>query len=257
MITSFKGGVGKSTVTANLAMALAMNGKRVLALDCDFNMRCLDLITGLESKVVYDVCDVCRGTVELSRAVLTDERSENFFFLSAPYSTDVEKSVEEAKNLREVLDAAKKEYSLDYILLDTPGDVTPLMPIVTSCADRAIIVASHAPASIRAAEKTSSALAELGMNDMKLIINNFDVEAVKKKKRPGIIEIIDRTYIQLIGVVPYSKRLGEMQESGSLIDSVKGTNVYCAFDNTAKRIIGHSVPLFSGFSSGFNAVKLK
>jgi len=257
MITSFKGGVGKTTITANLAMALAYSGKRVLAIDCDFNMRCLDLVMGLESSVVYDICDVCRGSVPLSRAVIKDSRSDNLFFCPAPYTSNITQAIKEFENLPSVLATAKEEYNLDYILLDTPGDLTQIMSIVSKCIDRALIVATHAPSSIRAAEKTSSTLYSLGVKDRKLIINNFDMDAVKRGRLPGIIGIIDRTFVQLIGVVPYSSRIGEMQETGSLISETKKNNIYHAFNNITVRLSGKSIPLFTNFSRGYEKVKLK
>ena len=254
MVTSFKGGVGKSTITANLGMTLAKRGKRVLALDCDFNMRCLDLILGLESHIIYDICDVCRGTVPFSKAVITDPRSDNFFFCPAPYANG---EMVSAHRFREVLEQAADEYQLDYILIDTPGDMSSVLDSVADACDKALIVATHQPTSIRAAEKTSSILSDKGIADRRLIINNFDAAAVRRKARPGIIDIIDRTYVQLIGVIPASNELAELQESGSLVDTIPNSDVKAAFDNMAKRLEGQSVPLFENFGGRYNSVKLK
>lgn len=254
MITSFKGGVGKSTITANLAITLAESGKRTLALDCDFNMRCLDLIMGLESFVVYDICDVCRGSVPFSKAVISDPRSENLFFCPAPYAAG---STVEPARFTEVLRDAADEYDFDYILIDTPGDMSPVLEAATMAADRALIVATHQPASIRAAERTSAALSRMDVADRRLIINNFDAAAVKRGVRPGIIDIIDRTYIQLIGVIPFTRQLSELQESGALVDCIPRSDAAAAFRNMARRLDGHSVPLFEGFGGSYKSVILK
>ena len=104
IITSFKGGVGKSTVTANLSMTLAQLNFRVLALDCDFSMRCLDLIMGYESSVVYDICDIIADRIAPERAVINDTRNKNLFFCAAPYkfngSLDAGKFTESLKKLQ-------------------------------------------------------------------------------------------------------------------------------------------------------------
>ena len=244
MITSLKGGVGKSTVTANLALALAKEGRRTLAVDCDFTMRTLDLIMGHEDDVVYDICDIIRNDTPLEKAVIQDSRSENLYFCAAPYS--YEGKIAPAV-FGEKIRGIAEELALDCILMDTPGDSLSLLELVAAAADRAVIIASHQPASIRAAEKTSLILDELGIEDRKMIINSFNFKAVKKGILPGIINIIDRTYIQLIGVIPMDSRLGELQEYGALVDEIEKTNTAAAFTSIAQRICGKSLPLFYGW----------
>ena len=112
IITSCKGGVGKSTVTANLAFALARKGKRVLALDCDFSNRCLDLIFGCEDSVLYDICDVIYGRCDIERAVIKNIITENLFFCAAPLETEKVFSREQFSAVHE---EAKERITLDYI----------------------------------------------------------------------------------------------------------------------------------------------
>lgn len=254
LITSFKGGVGKSTITANLAMMLAKFDLRVLALDCDFNMRCLDLIMGYESRVVYDICDVVTGNIAAERAVINDTRNKNLFFCAAPYNfkgeIDADKFSMTLENIADI-------YKLDYIIIDTPGGNSSPLLMISKVADRALIVATHQPASIRAAERTSIMLDELGILDRRLIINRFDASAVKKGTRPGIIDMIDRTYIQLIGVIPYDPALSELQERGALIDELDKSDVCTAFYNTATRLGGRNVPLFNNFKNSYKSIILK
>lgn len=254
LVTSFKGGVGKSTVTANLAMMLAHLNLRVLALDCDFNMRCLDLIMGYESRIVYDICDVLTCRITAERAVINDSRNKNLFFCAAPYNY---KGTIDADHFSATLENIADIFNLDYIIIDTPGDASSMLPLIAKISDRALIVATHQPASIRAAERTSFMLDELGIEDRRLIINRFDAASVKKGTRPGIIEIIDRTYIQLLGVIPNDTALSELQERGALIDELYKTDVWSAFNNTATRLIGRSVPLFHNFKNTYKSVVLK
>lgn len=254
LVTSFKGGVGKSTVTANISMMLAHLNYRVLALDCDFNMRCLDLIMGYENSVVYDICDILAGRISAERAILNDSRNKNLFFCAAPYNF---KETIDASHFAATLSDIAGIFNLDYIIIDTPGDALSMLPLIAKISNRALIVATHQPASVRAAERTSVTLDELGITDRRLIINRFDASAVKKGTRPGIIDIIDRTYIQLIGVIPYDTALSELQERGALIDELDKTDIWTAFYNTATRLIGRSVPLFHDFKNTYKSVVLK
>ncbi len=245
MITSFKGGVGKSTITANLALSLAKCQKRTLALDCDFNMRCLDLIMGLEDRVIYDVCDVVTQRVPPEKAVIRDERSENLFFLAAPYT--FHDTIEPAAFCNTVK-ALEEAYDLDYILLDTPGDNGFPHALACAAADMAFVIATHQPTSIRAAERTAEQLQKAGIRNRRLIINHFDFAAVRRGIRPGVTDIIDRTSIQLIGVVPYDTDFSRLQEHGALIDTLRDSPACVALANITSRIINPSanVPLFSG-----------
>lgn len=256
ILTSFKGGVGKSTITANLAMTLALAGKRVLAIDCDFNMRCLDLIMGMENRVIYDISDVILRSVAVERAILQDTRSPNLFFLAAPYS---DPGTITADAFCRMVHKIGLSMGLDYILIDTPGDNGGPLRLAASAADRALVIATHQPASIRAAEKTAIQLHDLGVQHRRLIINNFDFSAVKRGQRPGIIDIIDRTCVQLIGVIPFDYRMMQLQENGDLVDSLHSCDTVTAFQNISKRIMhpNTQLPLFTGFRHGDRAVALK
>lgn len=256
ILTSFKGGVGKSTITANLAVTLARAGKRVLAVDCDFNMRCLDLIMGVENRVIYDISDIILRAVDPERAILHDSRSPNLFFLAAPYSDPG--TITSEAFCRMIHDVGLS-MGLDYILIDTPGDNGGPLRLAAAAADRALIIATHQPASIRAAEKTAIQLHDLGVEDRRLIINNFDFSAVKRGQRPGIIDIIDRTCVQLIGVIPFDYRMLQLQENGELIDTLRSCDTVTAFQNIAQRIMHRNIqlPLFTGFSHSDRAVALK
>ena len=243
IITSCKGGVGKSTVTANLAFALASRGKRVLAVDCDFSNRSLDLIFGCEDAVLYDICDVIIGRCDISKAVIGDPRNEGLLFCGAP----LEKTDSfDRERFAEVLEEAKKEFSLDFILIDTPGSAGETLELVSKTADMALIIVSHQPTAARAAEKTGIMLDRLGIKEQRLIVNLFDSEAVLNDLRTGINELIDRTKTRIVGVIPQEYELSLSQEFGKLCAEVDNKNmkrVAVAFDNIAARLCSCERPL--------------
>lgn len=244
LITSCKGGVGKSTVAANLAMSLARRGKKVLLADCDFDMRCLDLMLGVENQIMYDLYDAAKGRVSLDKVLLKDERSENLWFAAAPYKGGRDITAEEFSKL---IDDAVAYNAFDYILLDTPGSLGVPAILESGKADSAIIVASHQPTSIRAAGQTGEYLASNRIAEQRLLINSFDIGAAVDGHRPGINEIIDRSLIQLCGIVPYERELMLGAEEGKLACQIKNSNANAAFDNVAARLTGMYSPLFRGF----------
>lgn len=226
-------------------MALALHGKKTLLADCDFEMRCLDLILGVEDEIMYDIFDVAKGRVPVERALLQDERSSLLYFLAAPFKGGDTITSDE---LRSVFEAAKAFGNFDYIILDTPGALVSPMLLQSGIADGAIIVASHQPASIRAAGQTGDYLISKGITDLRLLINSFDFAGAISGKRPGINEIIDKSYVQLCGIVPFEAGLMLASENGELAFSKKGMNSAAAFDNIACRLMGRSVPLFQNFT---------
>lgn len=251
LITSCKGGVGKSTVAANLAYALAKKGKRTLVIDCDFSNRSLDLIFGYEDMIIYDICDVVLGRTTIERAAVKSDRSDNLFFCAAPFELESEFTREQ---FDEAIEKAKSALSLDFILIDTSCAAGDTLKLVSHAASEALVVVSHQPTATRAAERTGMMLDELGLTEQKLIVNSFDSEAVLEDIRIGINELIDRTNIGIIGIVPYAYRLSVSQEYGLLCADVDNDSemkrLTAAFDNIAGRVCGESVPLLKKVYGG-------
>lgn len=242
LFTSCKGGVGKSTVCANLAMAVARRGKRVLLLDCDFGNRCLDLVAGFSDEIVYDISDIAFGRIDCERAIIQDRRSEHLFFLAAPYGFD------NGMNTFAFRAAVKKLTSLerfDFIFIDTPGGIGEPLLFAASVADTAYIVVEPTRSAIRAAERTSDFLSQRGVAKRRLIVNKLAGTSVRKAKKE-IISIIDTTSVKLHGVVPYDPELISAGNGGILIDEIFSFNVTNAFDNLAARTLGEGRRLFAG-----------
>lgn len=245
-VTSLKGGVGKSTITANLAFTLAQTGKRILAIDCDFNIRNLDLIMGLEDRVVYDFGDAIKGTVSPEKTIIPDPRCQSLFLCAAPYS-DFE--IPSKSKFDSLLSYFSESGNYDYIIIDSPGDSYPVLSLASSISDITIIVTTHNPASLRAAERTGSLVREFGTSACNLVINNFSYDETHLGYRPGILSIIDRAGISLLGIIPYNEAIQRYQEEGILIGQTDLTECKSAFSNIAARICGNEVPLFNGFSA--------
>lgn len=251
-VTSFKGGVGKSTVAANLALSWAGAGKSTLLVDCDFRMRSLDVLLGLENEIVHDSGDVLLGNVPLEKAVISYKNNEKLLFLPAPFNC---KNGIDKNAFSDMLEEAKEKYQLDYIVLDTPGSSGEEFSAAASNSDTAYIVATHSFPSIRAAECTGRELEEMGVADRKLIINMFDTSGKDSDKKPSVVDIIDKTALCLGGIIPYDSGLVLMQDNGELIDKADGHNISKAFTNIRQRTEGRNVPLFTGFR-GINRKKL-
>ena len=243
-VTSLKGGVGKSTVTANLGYSLALRGKQTLVIDCDFNIRNLDLIMGLEDRVVYDFGDAVRGGVKAEKAVIRDPRSEYLSMCAAPY-TDFQIPSEQAFSA--VIDELSSSGRYDFIVIDTPGDSGTVMKLAVGCSDVAIIVTTHNPASLRAAERTGALVQSFGARESFLVINNFSYSETKLGYFPGILSVIDRAGIGLLGIIPDDETIQRYQEDGILVAQTGLVECKAAFTNIAARICGEDVPLFAGF----------
>ena len=229
LITSYKGGVGKSTVAANIAYKLAKTGKRVLLCDLDFDLGTLDLLLGCEDRMLFDLCDAVFKRADPESCTVRLGRDKNLAFLGAPYKCADEIEPEFfAQRLKELSDG------YDYVILDTPGGETVTLKAARLCADEAIVVATQNPASIRGAEKTAGNLRDQGISS-RLIINCFDAQSAETSSRAGIISMIDSTKTPLLGVIPYDRVMMFAQEKGVLSDG-DGFASSQAFENVVSRM---------------------
>lgn len=260
MVTSFKGGVGKTTVSANLAMSLSRMGFRVIAIDCDLESRCLDIALGLENASLYNICEVLSGKRSVDEATVAHPESPNLSFVAAPayFSlADEDAFVFSDKAVEELVVRLKLDY--DFVIFDLPARPDKLYKSLVKYSNYALVISLHTAASIRAAEKTAMALEELGcgeaQNDFmtknlktRLIINSFMPKDAVNGDRPSIYDIINKTSVKLIGVLPFDEDMARGQENGQLAYRVnKGKNNFNrAICNIAKRFTETQVPLLSG-----------
>lgn len=266
IVTSYKGGVGKTTFSANLAMSLAKRGHSVVAVDCDLESRCLDIVLGLENVTLFNVCDVIRGTCSLENALVTDMRCENLHFLSAPafYPERHEIGSTADAFTKDAIEVFVRKLTdrFEYVIFDLPARPDNLYKHLACFADTAFVISLHTAASIRAAEKTAIALNELtgygkdnltsGGLEIKLIVNGFRARDVKNRDNIGLYDIISKTHLQLGGVIPYDAVMTRAQEKGKLACEVKSGKklFYNAVENITSRCEGHKVELFCGVDTG-------
>ncbi len=256
LITSCKGGVGKSTVSCNLAVAMAEMyaptgkskrsiysditeiNKKILLVDCDFGVRSLDLFLGVENSNIYDISDVLSGSATLDDAVRKVEGRDNLFVLAAPmsYSSD---SFPEEKFIK-LINEAKNEY--EYVILDSAPAHAPSFYVAQKASDSAILISTSSACALRAAAKTAAELTSLGCEDIRLVINMFEPKRVLRKEFAGIMQSIETSGAQLIGIIPFDSIVSTKQEKGLPLD-VKRDKLAKQFNELAQRVVGFNVPL--------------
>lgn len=235
-VLSGKGGVGKSTFCANTALALSGEGKKVLLIDGDITLRSLDLLLGVDSMVVYDWSDVMENRCDSEKARLFYD--DNLQLLPAPLGTPENLNTE---SFKELISQYSNKY--DYIIIDSPAGVGELPLIYAECANFCILVATPDNVSARSACVAGTKLSEAGIKDenMYLVINRFDPRAVKNGRLLNIDEVMDITYLRLLGVVPEDKRITHTSVTEKEIPS--RSKVKIAFSNISGRIMGKEIPL--------------
>lgn len=245
IVTSCKGGVGKSTVAANLAYALALADRKVLLLDMDFGNKCLDVMLGVEDDFIYDITDVAAGRCEPEAAVRELENRKGLFFCAAPFIYEGDLTEE---SLGKALLLIEEKFGVDYTVLDTSGGAESSVRLASACAGRALIVTTPFPAAVRASSKTASLLYGYGIKESYLVVNSLDTDIRLADKRYGVLDMIDCAGVPVIGIVPKSDRLALITEKGilALEDKKEKDFTGAAFSNIALRLSGGEIPLLSG-----------
>ena len=198
VITSGKGGVGKTTTSANLSVSLAMMGHKVAVVDADIGLRNLDVILGLENRIVYDLVHVIEGECRLKQALIRDKRLENLFLLPAAQTRD--KSAVNPEQMRKLVEQLKAEF--DYVIIDCPAGIEQGFKNSIAGADKAIIVTTPEVSAIRDADRIIGLVEAAELPEPRLIINRFRQKMVDRGDMLNKDDILEILAIPLIGVVP-------------------------------------------------------
>jgi septum site-determining protein MinD len=248
VVTAGKGGVGKTTVTANLGASLAKLGKSVVVMDMDIGLRNLDVVMGLENRVVYNVMDIIEGRCKINQALVRDKHLENLFLLPASQihnkdDVDIDKVVDIVTTL---------EGSFDYILLDSPAGIEKGFESSVAPAKEALIVATPDVSSVRDADRVVGIIESKGIFSISLIVNRYDQSLVSKKKMLDFDSIVDILGIDAIGVIPEDKNIIETTNRGEiLVNYLPGSPAAKEFALIARRIEGETIPIKFEESKGF------
>ncbi|MBP3704940.1 MAG: AAA family ATPase [Clostridia bacterium] len=257
VVTSGKGGVGKSTVSLGLAAQFAVNGERVLLVDCDAGLRSLDRMTGTEEALVFDSSDVVSGRCSPAEAIYPCEGIPGVFLMPAPANGE---ELVPASAMQRLVPLLKRYF--DRVILDSPAGVGRGFRAAAAAADRALIICNSDPVCIRDAAIVRRLLEELEISEQRLIINRFNAEyfqsmipektkkkfgkkSVQEDKPAGVMrdldDVIDLSGVQLIGIVPEDRTLSAAFSVGRMPEN--GTPARMAFSRIAARLNGTSVPL--------------
>ena len=239
VITSGKGGVGKTTTTANIGASLAEKGHKVLLIDTDIGLRNLDVVMGLENRIVYDLIDVIEERCRISQALIKDKRCPNLVLLPAAQIRD--KNDVNADQMKELISSLKD--SFDYILIDCPAGIEQGFKNAIAAANEAIVVTTPEVSATRDADRIIGLLEAAGIKNPRLVINRLRIDMVKDKNMLGVEDILDILAVKLLGVVPDDENVVISTNKGEPL-VYKGDSLAAkAFKNIASRIEGVEVPL--------------
>ena len=246
VVTSGKGGVGKTTSSASLACGLARRGKKVAVIDFDVGLRNLDLIMGCERRVVYDFVNVINGEATLTQALIKDKRLENLYVLAASQTRDKDALTQEG--VGKVIEELKQ--SFDYVICDSPAGIEKGAHLAMYYADEAIVVTNPEVSSVRDSDRmlgllaSKSARAEKGEDPIKehLLLTRYNPERVTKGEMLGVEDVEEILAIRLLGVIPESQAVLKASNQGVPVILDEESDAGQAYSDAVERLLGKEMP---------------
>lgn len=248
VVTSGKGGVGKTTTSASLACGLARRGKRVAVIDFDIGLRNLDLVMGCERRVVYDFVNVINGDCTLKQALIKDKRIETLFVLAASQTRD--KDALSAEGVRRVLDDLVAD-GFDYIICDSPAGIEKGAHLAMYYADRAVVVVNPEVSSVRDSDRILGLLASKTQRAEKggtgvtehLLLTRYSPRRVATGEMMSVGDVKEILGLDVVGVIPESPDVLTASNAGTPVILNQQSDVARAYDDAVTRLLGESVPL--------------
>ncbi len=238
VVTSGKGGVGKSTSSANLGMALAKLGRKVVLVDADFGLRNLDLLLGLENRVVYTALEVIGRECKLDQALVKDKRQPNLSLLAAPQTRN--KTAITAAHMKALVEVLSRYF--DYVLVDCPAGIETGFQNAIAGAKEAIIVTTPEISAVRDADRVIGLLEANRIKDIKLIINRLRPAMIQNNDMMGVEDVLEILSVKLLGVIPEDEQVIVSTNKGEpLVLAEKLISAGQAYMNTAMRLDGKAV----------------
>jgi septum site-determining protein MinD len=240
-ITSGKGGVGKTTATANLGVALALVGQRVVTVDADIGLRNLDVVMGLENRVVYDIVNVVEGVCRLRQALVKDKRVSELYLLPAAQTRD--KSAVSPEDMVQVCEQMRNDY--DFVLIDSPAGIEQGFRNAIAPADEVLIITTPEIAAVRDADRIIGLIEAEEKGPARLIINRIKPDMVKRGDMLDTDDVIEILAIDLIGIVPEDETIIISTNKGVPVALDDKGQAGLAFRNIAQRLLGEDVPFMT------------
>jgi len=239
VVTSGKGGVGKTTVTANLSARMAMEGFKVVAIDADIGLRNLDVVMGLENRIVFNMVDVIEGSCKLPQALVRDKRVENLYLLPAAQTRT--KDAVSKEQMMDLCESLRGEF--DFVFIDSPAGIESGFQNAAVGADEALVVATPEVSSVRDADRIIGLLESFGKRSINLIVNRVRPAMVRSGKMLGVSDVMEILAIGLIGIVPEDDSVVVSTNKGEPLAMANLTPAAKAFEKIAGRILGKDIPL--------------
>ena len=241
VVTSGKGGVGKTTTVANIGTGLALHQKRVIMIDADIGLRNLDVVMGLENRIVFDLVDAAEKTCRLRQALIKDKRFENLFLLPAAQTRN--KDAISPQQIQELVDELKEEF--DYVLIDCPAGIEQGFDNAVSAASEAIIVTTPEVSAVRDADRIIGLLQAKEIYEPVLLLNRLRPDMVRKGDMMDVDDINDILAIKLLGIIPDDEEIIISTNKGEPAVLNQHSRAGEAFRNIVRRIQGEAVPFMS------------
>ncbi|MDD3853885.1 MAG: septum site-determining protein MinD [Syntrophomonadaceae bacterium] len=237
VVTSGKGGVGKTTTVANVSTSLARMGHRVVVMDLDIGLKKLDLILGLENRVIYDIVQVIEGECTLKQALVKDKRFPDLYMLPAAQTRNKDEITPE--QVKVLCDELRPDF--DFILIDCPAGIEQGFRNAIAAADYAIVVTNPEVSAVRDADRIIGMLESAGFTDIKLVVNRLRPDMVKQGDMLSIDDLMEHLCIDLLGIVPEDKNVVISTNRGEPIILNNRAVAGIAFNNISRRLLGEDV----------------